>query len=82
MDLDSPIIPALLGHVSDHPVDRPFQRLPQHRPTGLPDGRQPFERPRTRTATAQLSHQNAVRQEDQVHVAPPEPGSLAAPFLS
>ena len=76
MDLDSPIIPAVLLHAVDHPVDRPAQCLAQHRPTGLADGRQPFERPRTRTVTAQLSHQNAVRQEDQVHVA--APGSLAA----
>jgi len=63
------MIPAILTHAIDHPIDGLPQRLAHHRSAGLPDGRQAFEGPRTRTAVAQLSHHDAVRQEDQVHVA-------------
>lgn len=69
MGLDFPTILAMLHHVIDNPIDRPAQRFAQHRAAGLSDGRQTFERPGTRAAVAQLTHQDAVRQEDQIHVA-------------
>jgi hypothetical protein len=45
------------------------QSLSHHRSTGLTDGRQLDEGPFLRMTLLQLAHQQAVRQEDQIHVA-------------
>ena len=61
--------PTIFLYAIDHPGDCLTQRFSTYRTTGLPDGRQAFERPRTRTALPHLMHEQAVRQEDQIHVA-------------
>src|SRR5450759_3039772 len=60
--------PLPLGYLLDHPGQRRAEVLPEHRSTGFADGRQPMERPLTRTARPPRAHQKAVRQHDQVHV--------------
>ena len=50
------------------PVDRRAQGLGQDRPTGFANGRQLPVRPFIRMALPQLTHQEAVRQHDEVRV--------------
>ena len=61
--------PVILLDAIDDPGDCIAQCFSTHGPTGLPDGRQTFQRPNTRTALPQLTHEKTVRKEDQVHVA-------------
>ena len=61
-------VPGHEGHPFDRPGQRRAQRLGQHRATGLADGRQPLRCPFIRTALPQLTHQEAVRQHDEVQV--------------
>ena len=56
------------GHLLDRPGECRTQGLPAHRPTGFADGHQPMESPFLRTALPQLTHEQTVRQHDQVHV--------------
>lgn len=63
------LCPSIFLYAIDHPGDCLTQRFSTYRTTGLPDGRQAFERPRTRTALPHLLHEQAVRQEAQIHVA-------------
>src|SRR5208337_3907253 len=58
----------LLHHLLDCPGQSRAQALAEHRSTGFADGHQPMERPFTRTTQPQLTHQETVRQHDQVHV--------------
>ena len=68
MGFDAFTIPAFVRTVN-YPRDRVTQSFLQHRQAGLSDGRQTFQCPCTRTALPQLAHEDAVRQEDHVHVA-------------
>src|SRR6266567_2796841 len=61
-------VPGHERHPFDRPRQRRAQRLGQHRATGLADGRQPLRCPFIRTALPQLTHQQAVRQHDEVQV--------------
>ena len=61
--------PVILLDTIDDPGDCIAQCLSIHVPTGLSYGRQTFQRPHTRTALPQLTHEKTVRKEDQVHVA-------------
>jgi len=69
MSLDTVTTPAVRLKAIDRPGQRLAHGLSQHGQAGLPDGRQAFQCPRTRTALPQLTHQDAVRQEDHVQVA-------------
>ena len=68
MCFDSLTIPSLVQTVH-HPRDRITQRFLEHRSAGLANGLEAFECPITHTTLPQLSHQHAVRQEDQIHMA-------------
>src|SRR5262245_16604270 len=57
-----------LHHLLDRPGQSRAQALAEHRATGFADCRQPLERPLTRTTLPQLTHQETVRQHDQVNV--------------
>ena len=61
--------PVILLDTIDDPGDCIAQCFSTHGPTCLSDGRQMFQRPHTRTALPQLTHEKTVRKEDQVHVA-------------
>ena len=61
--------PAIFLDTFDGPGDGVAEGFTQHRSTGLADRRQPFKCPLMRTALLQLTHQQTVRQEDQIQVA-------------
>lgn len=69
MYLNTIEIPVVALDTFDDPCDSVTESLPKYAQAGLPDGRQTFPCPLTRTALPQLTHQDAVRQEDHVHVA-------------
>jgi len=52
----------------NNPIQGGAERLVRHRAAGFADGLQPTERPILRTVLSQLSHEQAVRQHNQVHV--------------
>ena len=58
------VFPDLL----DDPGEGGAERLVQHRSAGFADGLQPTVSPILRTVLPQLTHEQAVRQHDQVHV--------------
>src|SRR5437763_15529306 len=60
--------PVGMSAAIHRPIQCSAERLAQDRPTGFADGRQLPERPFIRMALPQLSHQEAVRQHDEVHV--------------
>ena len=60
--------PGVFRHPLDGPRQRLAQRFPENRSTGFADGRQLLERPFIRMALPQRTHQEAVRQHDEVHV--------------
>ena len=52
----------------DNPANGGAERLVKHRSAGFADGFQTTEGPFVRTILPQLTHEQAVRQHDQVHV--------------
>jgi len=60
--------PVILSSSVNGPSDRLAQRLTQHRPTGFADGRQRRGRPLTRAALPQLSHEQTMHQQHEIHV--------------
>lgn len=69
MEPDTIEIPVITFDAFDDPLDCIAEGLSQYRHAGLSDGRQTFPCPLIRTALPQLTHQDAVRQEDHIHVA-------------
>jgi hypothetical protein len=69
MKLNCLEIPLIHFSTFYHPLQGLTKTLVQYRSAGLSNGRQTFQCPRTRMALLQLRHQDAVRQEDHVHVA-------------
>src|SRR6266852_9199787 len=60
--------PRFLGDLLRSPDERLPQGLAQQRTARLADGHQPLQNPFLRTALPQLTHEQTVRQHDQVHV--------------
>ena len=58
------VFPDLL----DDPGEGGAERFVQHRSAGFADGLQPTESPIARTVLSQLTHEQAIRQHDRVHV--------------
>ncbi len=69
MNLNTLKIPSIGFDTVNRPGDCIAENLSKYRHTGLAYGRQVFLCPLTRTALPQLVHQNAMRQEDHIHMA-------------